>query len=204
MSISKFKTICVFCGSSLGKKQIYQDAAINLAKEMVLRSIDLVYGGGNIGLMGLISETVFDGGRHVLGVIPKTLMGKEIIGVTIGEVKPFVNMHQRKAEMSRHTNAFIGMCGYGTLEELFEMITWAQLGIHNKPVRLLNIDGYYNSLLFFINQAIEEGFIKPSAQHIIVSASNAKELIANSKILLQLREYYPCHEEVALKLNWNS
>ncbi|XP_039146857.1 cytokinin riboside 5'-monophosphate phosphoribohydrolase LOG1-like [Dioscorea cayenensis subsp. rotundata] len=199
MSTSKFKKICVFCGSSLGKKKSYQDATIDLGKELVMKNIDFVYGGGNIGLMGLISQTLFDGGRHVLGVIPNALMNKEITGVTIGEVKPVENMHQRIVEMNLHADAFIAMSeGYGTLEELFEVITWAQLDIHSKPVGLLNINGYYNSLLSFIDQAIEEGFIKPSAHYIVVSASNAKELIE------KLEDYYPCHEEVVLKLNWNS
>ncbi|KAM0944587.1 putative LOG family protein [Dioscorea sansibarensis] len=133
--MSRFKKICVFCGSSQGKKKSYQDAAIDLAKELVVKNIDLVYGGGSLGLMGLISQAVFDGGRHVLGVIPKALMGRELTGVTVGEVKQVVDMHQRKAKMAKHSDAFIALPGgYGTLEELFEVITWAQLGIHNKPV----------------------------------------------------------------------
>ncbi|KAM0947201.1 putative LOG family protein [Dioscorea sansibarensis] len=156
--MSKFKKIYVFCGSSQGKKRSYQDAAIDLAKELAC---------------------------------------SWITGVTVGEVKPVVDMHQRKAEMAKHSDAFIALPGgYGTLEELFEVITWAQLGIHNKPVRLLNIDGYYNSLLLFIDQAVEEGFIKPSARHIIVSSSNAKELVE------KLEECSACHEGVAPKLNW--
>ncbi|KAH7672234.1 Cytokinin riboside 5'-monophosphate phosphoribohydrolase LOG protein [Dioscorea alata] len=198
MSTSKFKTIWVFCGSNLGKQKSYQDAAIDLGKELVMKNINLVYGGGNIGLMGLISQTVFNGVRQVLGIIPKALMDKEITGFTIGEVKPVENMHQRKAEMTRNADAFIAMPGgYGTLKELFEVITWAQLGIHNKPVGLLNSNGYYNSLLSFIDEAIEEGFINPSARHIIVCASNAKQLIE------KLEDYYPCPEQVSSKLNWN-
>ncbi|KAH7659958.1 Cytokinin riboside 5'-monophosphate phosphoribohydrolase LOG protein [Dioscorea alata] len=115
-----------------------------------MKNINLVYGGGKIGLMGLISQTLFDGGRHVSGVIHKALMDKEITGVTIEDIKPVENMHQRKAKMTLHADAFIAMPGgYDTFEELFEVITWAQLGIHSKPVGLLNIDGYYNSLLSF-------------------------------------------------------
>ncbi|CAN1304716.1 Cytokinin riboside 5'-monophosphate phosphoribohydrolase LOG3 [Linum perenne] len=185
---SRFKRICVFCGSSQGKKSSYQDAAIQLAHELVSRNIDLVYGGGSIGLMGLVSQAVHDGGRHVIGVIPKTLMPREILqltGETVGEVKAVAGMHQRKAEM-----------GYGTLEELLEVITWAQLGIHDKPVGLLNVDGYYNALLSFIDKAVEEEFISPSARYIIVSAPTAKELVK------KLEEYVPCHERVASKLNW--
>ncbi|KAI9380459.1 hypothetical protein POPTR_016G090500v4 [Populus trichocarpa] len=132
---SKFKRICVFCGSSQGKKTSYQVAAIDLGNELVSRNIDLVYGGGSIGLMGLVSQAVHDGGRHVIGVIPKTLMPRELTGETVGEVKAVADMHQRKAEMAKHSDAFIALPGgYGTLEELLEVITWAQLGIHDKPV----------------------------------------------------------------------
>ncbi|KAK6271816.1 hypothetical protein POUND7_008899 [Theobroma cacao] len=219
MKQSKFKSICVFCGSSPGKKSSYREATIELGRELVSRNIDLVYGGGSIGLMGLISQAVFDGGRHVIGVIPKTLMPREITGETVGEVKAVADMHQRKAEMARQSDAFIALpgsavdqfvngdpeagglfldhiSGYGTLEELLEVITWAQLGIHDKPVGLLNVDGYYNSLLSFIDKAVEEGFICPNARHIIVSAPTAKELVK------KMEEYEPQHERVASKLSW--
>ncbi|GLT68771.1 hypothetical protein SLA2020_409740 [Shorea laevis] len=180
MKQSKFKRICVFCGSSPGKKSTYRDSAIELGRELVSRNIDLVYGGGSVGLMGLISQAVYNGGRHVIGVIPKTLMPREITGEPVGE-----------------SDAFIALPGgYGTLEELLEVITWAQLGIHDKPVGLLNVDGYYNSLLSFIDKAVEEGFISPSARHIIVSAPTPKELVK------KLEEYFPRHERVASKLNW--
>ncbi|PIA28096.1 hypothetical protein AQUCO_07200016v1 [Aquilegia coerulea] len=132
---SRFKRICVFCGSSSGKKPSYQEAAVQLGKELVERKIDLVYGGGSVGLMGLVSQAVHDGGRHVLGIIPKTLMPREITGETVGEVRAVSDMHQRKAEMARQADAFIALPGgYGTLEELLEVITWAQLNIHHKPV----------------------------------------------------------------------
>ncbi|ESW04264.1 hypothetical protein PHAVU_011G080600 [Phaseolus vulgaris] len=196
---SRFKRICVFCGSSPGNKSSYQDAAIELAKELVSRNIDLVYGGGSIGLMGLVSQAVYDGGRHVIGVIPKTLMPREITGETVGEVMAVADMHQRKAEMARHSDAFIALPGgYGTLEEVLEVITWAQLGIHDKPVGLLNVDGYYNSLLSFIDKAVEEGFISPKARHIIVSSPSSKELVK------KMEEYFPQHERVASKLSWET
>ncbi|KAK4392164.1 Cytokinin riboside 5'-monophosphate phosphoribohydrolase LOG3 [Sesamum angolense] len=150
---SKFKRICVFCGSSQGKKSSYQEAAIQLGNVLVSRNIDLVYGGGSIGLMGLVSQAVHDGGRHVIG---------------------------------RLWNS----------GGMLEVITWAQLGIHDKPVGLLNVDGYYNSLLSFIDKAVEEGFISPNARHIIVSAPTATELVK------KLEEYVPRHERVAPKLSW--
>ncbi|CAI0462786.1 unnamed protein product [Linum tenue] len=185
---SRFKRICVFCGSSSGKKATYQEAAVELGQELVERRIDLVYGGGSVGLMGLVSQAVHDGGRHVLGVIPRTLMPIEVHSITgqsVGEVRAVSDMHQRKAEMARQADA-----------ELLEVITWAQLGIHRKPVGLLNVDGYYNSLLSFIDKAMDEGFISPMARRIIVSAPTAKELVR------QLEEYEPEYDEVTAKLVW--
>ncbi|BAT96573.1 hypothetical protein LR48_Vigan345s000900 [Vigna angularis] len=194
---SKFKRICVYCGSSSGNKASYQEAAVELGEEMVKRRIDLVYGGGSVGLMGLVSQAVHDGGRHVLGVIPRSLMPIEITGEPIGEVRAVSDMHQRKAEMARQADAFIALPGgYGTLEELLEIITWAQLGIHSKPVGLLNVDGFYNSLLCFIDKAVDEGFISPKARRIIVSAPTAKDLVR------ELEEHVPERDEVVSKLVW--
>ncbi|CAM0903769.1 unnamed protein product [Alopecurus aequalis] len=199
MAVSRFRRICVFCGSSKGKKTSYQEAAVELGGELVARNIDLVYGGGSMGLMGLVSQAVYSGGRHVIGVIPKTLMPREITGETVGEVKEVADMHQRKAEMARQSDAFIALPGgYGTLEELLEVITWAQLGIHDKPVGLLNVDGYYNALLSFIDKAVEEGFINPTARHIIVLAPTANELLD------KLEEYSPLHEELVPTTSWEA
>ncbi|XP_069152089.1 cytokinin riboside 5'-monophosphate phosphoribohydrolase LOG7 [Solanum lycopersicum] len=195
---SKFKRICVFCGSSSGNKPTYQEAATELGKQLVEKGIDLVYGGGSVGLMGLVSQAVHDGGRHVLGVIPRTLMPREITGETIGEVKAVSGMHQRKAEMARQADAFIALPGgYGTLEELLEVITWAQLGIHRKPVGLLNVEGYYNSLLSFLDKAMDEGFISPIARKIIVSAQTAQQLVK------QLEEHIPETDEITSNLIWD-
>ncbi|CAI0407827.1 unnamed protein product [Linum tenue] len=185
---SRFKRVCVFCGSSSGNRNCYKDAAIDLAQELVARKLDLVYGGGSIGLMGLVSRAVHHGGGSVLGIIPRTLINggaKQITGETVGEVRPVADMHQRKAEMARQT-----------LEELLEVITWAQLGIHDKPVGLLNVDGYYNNLLIFIDKAVDDGFIKPSQRNIFVSAPNAKELVQ------KLEEYVPVKDGVIAKAKW--
>ncbi|KAM3405769.1 hypothetical protein ACQJBY_000032 [Aegilops geniculata] len=191
MAQSRFRRICVFCGSSKGNKKSYQDAAVELGKELVARKIDLVYGGGSLGLMGLVSQAVHSGGRQVTGMIPTTLMPKEIIGDTAGDVKEVADMHQRKAEMGRQSDAFIALPGgYGTLEELLEVITWAQLGIHDKPVGLLNVDGYYNALLSFIDKAMDEGFITPTARHIMVLGTTPSELLD------KLQQYYPRHREL--------
>ncbi|RZB74822.1 Cytokinin riboside 5'-monophosphate phosphoribohydrolase LOG1 [Glycine soja] len=119
---SRFKRICVFCGSSPGNKSSYKDAAIELGKELVSRNIDLVYGGGSIGLMGLVSQAVYEGGRHVIGVIPKTLMPREITGETVGEVMAVADMHQRKAEMAKHSDAFIALPGsYNMVPPIFPL-----------------------------------------------------------------------------------
>ncbi|KMZ68120.1 Cytokinin riboside 5'-monophosphate phosphoribohydrolase LOG8 [Zostera marina] len=194
---SDFKRICVFCGSNSGSRDVFSKAALDLGRELVRRKIDLVYGGGSVGLMGLISQAVHDGGCHVLGVIPKALVPQEISGESIGEVKIVSDMHQRKAEMARQSDAFIALPGgYGTMEELLEMITWSQLGIHNKTIGLLNVDGYYNSLLSLFDIGVGEGFIKPAARNIVVSAPTAEELIT------KMEEYCPSHNQVVPSQNW--
>ncbi|WOL03019.1 hypothetical protein Cni_G11739 [Canna indica] len=196
---SKFKRICVFCGSNSGNRTVFSDAALDLGRELVKRGINLVYGGGSVGLMGLISQTVHDGGCHVLGVIPKALVPIEISGETVGDVNIVSDMHERKAYS--HIQVLIKSClymlgGYGTMEEVMEMITWSQLGIHDKPVGLLNVDGYYNSLLDLFDNGVEEGFIKPACRHIVISASTASELLAKMEL------YTPLHKEVAPKKSW--
>ncbi|CAB4312548.1 unnamed protein product [Prunus armeniaca] len=176
--MGKFKRVCVFCGSNSGHRKIFSDAALQLGTQLVERKMDLVYGGGSVGLMGLVSQTVYDGGCHVLGVIPTALVPLEISGNSVGEVLIVSDMHERKAEMARQADAFIALPGgYGTMEELLEMITWSQLGIHDKPVGLLNIDGYYDCLLRLFDKGVEEGFINLSARNIVISAKTAQELI---------------------------
>ncbi|KAJ4755563.1 Cytokinin riboside 5'-monophosphate phosphoribohydrolase [Rhynchospora pubera] len=179
----KLRRICVFCGSRLGNKPTFSEAAVQLGKILVEREIDLVYGGGSAGLMGIVSQTVHNGGRHVLGVIPSELLPEEVSGETVGEIKKVADMHERKAEMAKNSDAFIALPGgYGTMEELLEIIAWLQLGIHNKPVGLLNVDGYYDSLLSLFDKAVEEGFIEGSARHIFVYADSPEELIEKLEI----------------------
>ncbi|XP_042397023.1 cytokinin riboside 5'-monophosphate phosphoribohydrolase LOG-like [Zingiber officinale] len=193
---SRFKRICVFCGSQPGKKTSYQQAAVELGNELVKSGIDLVYGGGSIGLMGLLSHAVHDGGRHVLGVTTSSLLPSELTDQAVGEVLTVADRHERKAEMARRADAFIALPGgYGTLEELLEVITWAQLGIHKKPVGLLNVEGFYDSLLLFIDMAVAEGFISEAARHIIISAPSAKELVG------KLEDYTPQYE---INLVWDA
>nr|XP_027062061.1 probable cytokinin riboside 5'-monophosphate phosphoribohydrolase LOGL1 isoform X2 [Coffea arabica] len=148
--------------------------------------------------MGLVSQTVYDGGCNVLGVIPKALVSVEISGEAVGEVTIVSDMHERKAEMARRADAFIALPGgYGTMEELLEIISWSQLGIHDKPVGLLNIDGYYDCLLGLFDKGVEEGFIRHSARHIVISAQTAGELIK------KMEEYEPLHDKVAPSQSWD-
>ncbi|PNT51975.1 hypothetical protein POPTR_001G005400v4 [Populus trichocarpa] len=196
--MGKFTRVCVFCGSKSGNKKIFSDAALDLGRQLVERKMDLVYGGGSVGLMGLVSQTVYDGGSHVLGIIPTALVPIEISGETVGEVLIVSDMHERKAEMARRADAFIALPGgYGTFEELLEMITWSQLGIHNKPVGLLNVDGYYDSLLGLFDKSVEEGFVNASARNIVVSARTARELIQ------RMEDYIPVHEQVTSNQSCN-
>ncbi|XP_074580697.1 cytokinin riboside 5'-monophosphate phosphoribohydrolase LOG7-like [Curcuma longa] len=192
---SRFKSVCVFCGSSAGNRDCYGNAAVELGRELVVGKVDLVYGGGGVGLMGLVSRAVHSGGGRVVGIIPRPLMAREIAGETLGEVKVVASMHQRKAEMSRCADAFVALPGgYGTLEELFEVITWAQLGIHSKPVGLLNVDGYFDPLLAFVDKAVAEGFIPPHQRRILVASADARSL------LRELEEYVPVEDAVTSRL----
>uniref|UniRef100_A0A0D3GAB1 Cytokinin riboside 5'-monophosphate phosphoribohydrolase n=1 Tax=Oryza barthii TaxID=65489 RepID=A0A0D3GAB1_9ORYZ len=180
-----------------GRRRVFGDAALDLGHELVRRGVDLVYGGGSIGLMGLIARTVLDGGRRVVGVIPRALMAVEISGESVGEVIVVQDMHERKAEMARRSKAFIALPGgYGTMEELLEMITWCQLGIHDKPVGLLNVDGYYDPLLALFDKGEAEGFINSDCRQIFVSAPTASEL------LTKMEQYTRLHQEVAPATSW--
>eukprot|EP01098_Paradermamoeba_levis_P013032 TRINITY_DN5841_c0_g1_i1.p1 TRINITY_DN5841_c0_g1~~TRINITY_DN5841_c0_g1_i1.p1 ORF type:complete len:204 (+),score=37.55 TRINITY_DN5841_c0_g1_i1:53-664(+) len=178
MAAPKKRTICVFCGSRAGNKPVYEETAKEFATELVKRSHALVYGGGSIGLMGAIARTVNREGGAVTGVIPEALMPREVVGEMIGKVIVTQDMHERKKTMAELSDAFVALPGgYGTLEELFEVTTWHQLGIHRKPVGLLNINGYFDSMLTLVDKAIEEGFITPHYKEILVVDSSPVGLL---------------------------
>ncbi|CAL9754849.1 unnamed protein product [Musa acuminata subsp. burmannicoides] len=182
-STGKFRRICVFCGSRSGNRPSFSQAALDLGKQLVERKIDLVYGGGSAGLMGLVSKTVFDGGCHVLGYTSPPQITCVVSGETIGDLIKVADMHERKSEMAKCADAFIALPGgYGTMEELLEIIAHSQLGIHHKPVGLLNVDGYYDSLLALFDKGVEQGFIEDSARHIVASAESAEELLRKMEI----------------------
>lgn len=156
------KRVCVYCGSSLGNNPIYRDAAVAMGSLLAARKIGLVYGGGNVGLMGVVADAVLAGGGEVIGVIPRSLAEREIAHHGVTDLRVVDSMHTRKALMADLSDAFIAMPGgVGTFEEFFEAVTWTQLGVHRKPCGLLNAGGFYTPLALFIDQAVTEGFIKP-------------------------------------------
>jgi uncharacterized protein (TIGR00730 family) len=170
--------ICVFCGSSPGNDERYLDAARELGSSLVHRGLDLVYGGVLTGLMGALAETVMAGGGEVIGIIPKGMLSREIEKRDITDLRVVENMHQRKQMMSDLSVAFIALPGgMGTFEELCEVLTWAQLGIHDKPVGLVNAAGYYEPLLALFDHAVTEGFIAPSHRMLLKSGATPDELL---------------------------
>ena len=172
------RRVCVFCGSSVGNQRAYSDAAEALGKLLAGRGIALVYGGGNVGLMGVIAETVMAHGGQVIGVIPHALAEREIANIAITDLRVVDSMHTRKAMMADLADAFIAMPGgVGTFEEFFEAVTWTQLGLHRKPCGLLNVNAFYSPLAAFIDQAVDEGFIKPVHRSIIVVDDDPERLL---------------------------
>ena len=156
------KTLAVYCGASHGANPLYTDAARLLAGALVEHNIGLVYGGGKVGLMGVIADEVLRLGGEATGVIPKALVEREVGHAGLTRLFVVKDMHERKAMMAELSEAFIAMPGgMGTLEELFEMLTWAQLGIHAKPVGLLNANGFWDGLVGFVRHQCEEGFVRP-------------------------------------------
>lgn len=172
------KRLCVFCGSSLGTEPRFTDTARQLGIAMVQRGLALVYGGGNIGLMGIIAETVLKEGGEVIGVIPEALVDRELAFHKITDLRIVKTMHERKALMSDLCDGFVALPGgFGTLEEICEMITWAQLGIHNKPCGLLNTQGFFNSLLAFFDHQVQQGFITPFNRTLVFEAKDPDSLL---------------------------
>jgi uncharacterized protein (TIGR00730 family) len=181
--VNDLRAICVYCGSSNGSHAEFRRAAEELGTELAQREIDLIYGGGSVGLMGVIAQGVQERGGAVRGIIPRALQPKEVSGATHGELIVVETMHERKALMAQYADGFIAMPGgFGTLDELFETVTWGQLGIHEKPIGLLNVCGYFDPLLVWINQAIELGFVRSQHRELLVVADRASDLIEQMKI----------------------
>jgi uncharacterized protein (TIGR00730 family) len=176
--VNVLRSVCVFCGASTGNKDLYRHAAEALGRELVSRGIRLVYGAGSVGLMGVLARTVHERGGEVFGVIPGPLTRREVAGDTIGETVVVTSMHERKALMAKEANAFIAMPGgFGTLDETFEAITWGQIGIHRKPIGLFNVNGYYDPMLLWLDQAIKEGFVRPQHRQLLVVGDDPSLLL---------------------------
>jgi uncharacterized protein (TIGR00730 family) len=177
------KAIAVYCGASPGLDPVYADAARDLARALVDHNIGLVYGGGKVGLMGAIADEVLRLGGEATGVIPRALLEREV-GHT-GLTRQFVvkDMHERKAMMADLSDGFIAMPGgMGTLEELFEMVTWAQLGIHAKPIGLLNVNGFWDRLTAFVDHMVGQGFVRPAHAELMMREAAADALVRRLQV----------------------
>jgi len=178
METGRIRRICVFTGSQVGNRRLYAEQARHLGQLLAERGIGLVYGGGSVGLMGIIADAALEAGAEVIGVIPEVLMIREVTHPGLTDLRVVDTMHERKALMNELSDAFIAMPGgFGTLDELFEAITWAQLGLHRKPIGILNIDGYYDGLLAFLQHAAAEEFILPEYLQLVTVADDPAHLL---------------------------
>ena len=172
-------SVCVFCGSSTGLHPIYKKTAYELGKHLAEENISLIYGGGNIGLMGVLANAVLEHSGEVIGIIPRFLYEKEVGHDGISELIIVDSMHERKQKMAELAHGFIAMPGgIGTMEELFEIFTWAQLALIKKPVALLNVNNFYNDIFLFLSKMAREGFIKEVTVNSLINSHNIRELIA--------------------------
>ena len=176
--VTKLKRICVYCGSSVGARPAYKDAAHHLGELMADRGIGLVFGGGCVGLMGVIADAVLAKGGEAIGVIPQSLVRREIAHRGLTKLHVVETMHQRKALMADLSDAFIALPGgYGTLEEFCEAVTWSQLGIQRKPCGLLNTERYWDGLLSVLDHAVDEKFVRPENAQLILVASTPEGML---------------------------
>ncbi|XVF38071.1 hypothetical protein REPUB_Repub20aG0066100 [Reevesia pubescens] len=198
-SVRQIKSVCVFCGSYPGKDEEFLKVANNLGRTLAERKIRLVYGGGNIGLMRCVATVVQSGGGQNLGVIPRAIAKRNIVGKTIGNEILVSYMHERMNIMMENADAFIALPGgFGTLEEIFQVASWAQLNIHKKPIGILNVNGFYDDLFSFLDKAVEKRFISQATRQILVTATTLKQL------LNQLQAFVPEPDPVLAFLDWST
>ena len=172
------RRICVYAGSNPGSDRAYANSARDLARLLAERDIGLVYGGGHVGLMGVLADTVLEAGGEAIGVMPQALVDREISHTGLTELHVVASMHERKALMAELSDAFVAVPGgIGTLEELIEVYTWSQLGIHSKACGVLNVRGYYDALAAFLDHALDEGFLPRSSRDKLTVAANAESLL---------------------------
>ncbi len=172
------RRICVYAGSNIGTRQEYQEAAKALGQELVARGLGLIYGGGHVGLMGILADAVLAGGGEVIGVMPAALFPNEVAYRNVTQFYEVGSMHERKAMMAEMADGFIALPGgFGTYDELFEMITWSQIGLHSKPVGLLNVADYFKPLLALVKHSSDEGFISPAHTNLILYKETPSALL---------------------------
>ena len=170
--------ICVFCGSRSGTNRAYEEGARRLGRALVEAGVTLVYGGGRVGLMGVLADTVLDSGGEAIGVIPKPLVRREVAHTGLSDLRVVGSMHERKALMSELSEGFVALPGgIGTLEEFFEVLSWAQLGVHGKPCGLLNVGGYYDPLLAFLDHVVARGFLSEEHRSLVLVEAEPKPLL---------------------------
>jgi uncharacterized protein (TIGR00730 family) len=170
--------VCIFCGSSAGLRPEYRTAAEHIAIELAKRKVGVVFGGGCVGLMGVVADTALAHGAHVIGVIPSAMVAREVAHHGLPDLRIVASMHERKALMASLSDAFIALPGgFGTFEEFCEVVTWTQLGLHGKPCGLLNVAGYYDGLIALFERAVADGFIRPENRGIVVTESDPRALI---------------------------
>jgi hypothetical protein len=170
--------VCVFCGSAPGTDPAFVDAARDLGASLARADLGVVYGGATVGLMGAVADAALDAGGHVIGVIPSSLVARELAHEGLQDLRVVATMHERKALMADLADAFVALPGgLGTLDEFFEILTWAQLGIHAKPCALLNVNGYYDPLLAFLDHATRSGLVARDHRELIAVARNVDELV---------------------------
>ncbi|GAB4137512.1 MAG: TIGR00730 family Rossman fold protein [Bacteroidia bacterium] len=182
--MKNIQSVLVYCGAAKGNKSEYANAAVQLAELFCEQNIRLIYGGGSVGLMGVLADTMLENGGAVTGVIPEFLFNKEVAHAGVKDMRVVSSMHERKALMEQMADAVIALPGgFGTMDELFEMLTWAQLGLHEKPIGLLNTNGFYSAFMSHLDMMVREGFLNEINRELLVSASTPALLID------QIRKY---------------
>ncbi len=178
------RRLCVFCGSSRGNNAAFEASAQRLGELLVERKLGLVFGGGHIGLMGVLADAVLERGGEVIGVIPQALVDRELAHKQVKDMHIVPGMHERKAVMAELSDAFAALPGgYGTADELFEILTWAQLKLHKKPIGLLNQAGFFDPLLAWLDRALADGFIKPAHRRLLVQSAEPDELLQRLRLI---------------------
>lgn len=175
----RIASVCIFCGSSAGVDDRYADAARDVGRLLARHGVTMVYGGGRVGLMGAAADAALEDGGRVVGVLPRSLWSREVGHTGLSELLVVDTMHERKAIMADRADAFVALPGgAGTLEELFEVWTWAQLGIHTKPVAVLNVNGFYDPLLGMVDHLVDEGFVRPAQRAMLLADDDPARLLA--------------------------